>query len=77
MIIFNNCIFEIDSEYLWGILAIAILIFLIIGIVLQFHWKKYVTNLNSYRMIKTFFWFISFSIIILTTISLLVFELGI
>jgi hypothetical protein len=47
----------------------------------QYITKIYVNNYNvedgSKKIVKTFFWFISFSLIILATISLLVFELGV
>jgi len=77
VITFNKITFQIESLYLWGILALVIAIFSVVAVVLHFHWNNYNVEDGSKKIVKTFFWFISFSLIILATISLLVFELGV
>jgi hypothetical protein len=74
---FNKITFQIDSLYLWGILALVIVVFAVVASILHFHWNNYNVEDGSKKIVKTFFWFISFSLIILATICLLVFELGV
>jgi len=74
---FNNLVFQIDTNYFWGILSIALIIFGIIATILHFHWNNYSTDKSSTFLVKSVFWSVSFSLIICATVSLLVFELGI
>lgn len=74
---FNKFIFQVDTNYFWGILSISLIIFGIIAIILHFHWNNYSTDRNSTFLVKSVFWSVSFSLIICATVSLLVFELGI
>lgn len=74
---FNDFIFQIDTNYFWGVLSIALIIFGIIATILNFHWNNYSTDNNSNFLVKSVFWSVSFSLIICATVSLLVFELGI
>jgi len=77
MITFNNFTFQIDTGYLWGLLALVLIVFAVISAVLLFHWNNYNTENSSKFLIKSVFWSTSFVLIISATVSLLVFELGI
>lgn len=77
MISFNKLTFQIDSAYLWAILALTIVIFSVVAIVLHFHWNNYSIDDRSKKTVKSFFWIVSLPLIILATLSLLVFEIGI
>lgn len=77
VITFNNFTFQIDTGYLWGLLAIFLIIFFVIGIILRFHWNNYSTDEYSKFLVKSVFWCTSFVLVISATISLLVFELGV
>ena len=77
MITFGKTIFNLDSAYLWGILAAALIIFAIVSVILRFHWRFYGVEDNRKVFAKTMYWSVSFSLIVVATISLLVFEMGI
>jgi len=76
VITFNNFTFQIDSSYLWGVLALFLVFFAIMSAILRFHWNNYSTENSSRVLIKSLFWSVSFSLLILATISLLVFEMA-
>lgn len=77
MITFNKITFQIDSVYLWAVLAFAIVIFSVVAIILNFHWNNYSPEDSSKKVAKTFFWTVSFSLIFLATVCLLIFETGV
>lgn len=77
MITFNKITFQIDSVYLWALLAFVIVIFSVMAIVLHFHWNNYSLEDSSKKVAKSFFWTVSFSLIFLATVCLLVFETGV
>lgn len=75
MIVFKSFIFHVDSGYLWGILALFLIVFSVLSTVLRFHWNNYSPVNNSKIFVKSLFWSVSFSLIILAALSLLTFEL--
>jgi len=77
VITFNNFSFQIDSSYLWGILALFLVVFAIMSAVLRFHWNNYSAENSSRVFIKSLFWSVSLALLISATISLLVFEVEI
>ena len=75
MIVFKSFIFQIDSGYLWGVLALFLIVFTVFSSILRFHWNKYSPANNSKIFVKSLFWSVSFFLIILAALSLLTFEL--
>jgi len=77
VITFNNFNFQIDSSYLWGILALFLVGFAVMSAILRFHWNNYSPENSSKVFVKSLFWSVSFALIILAALSLLTFELGV
>ena len=61
-------------EFLWFMLAIALLFFISMSFVFHYHWKKYGVEDNPKVFAKSLYWIASFILIIVMVVSLMTFE---
>jgi len=70
----KDIVIKIPSELLWGVLSVLLLAFIVITIVLHYHWRYYGIAENPKIFAKTLFWIVSIALILVMTISILIFE---
>jgi hypothetical protein len=71
---FSELNLSISPDFMWGILAIGLLLFLIISFVLSYHWRYYGVKDNPKVFAKTIYWMVAFILIGIMTIALLSYE---
>jgi hypothetical protein len=65
---------DISPDFLWGVLALAIFVFLIIAFILQYHWKHYGVDSDGRVFTRSLFWIVSIGLIITATLAIVAFE---
>lgn len=65
---------SIQPDFLWGFLAFVLFIFLIIALILQYHWKHYGIEGSGKIFAKSIFWIVSIFLILIATFALVAFE---
>lgn len=66
--------FQVAPDILWGILALVLAGFLIVSAALNYHWKYYGIENNPKIFAKSFFWVVSFGLILIMTTALVAYE---
>lgn len=74
---FSNLNIAMPPEVLWGLLALGLFIFLVISLVLNYHWRYYGIKDNPKVFARTIYWMVSFILIGIMTISVLSYEASI
>ncbi len=69
-----EAIASISPDYLWGIFALILFVFLIISFVFEYHWNHYGVNKNIKRVAQSFFWIVSIILILVMTFALFTFD---
>lgn len=65
---------NIPSEILWFMMSIAILFFILMSFVLNYHWKKYIIQDDPKIFAKGLYWIVSFILIIVMAVAVVAFE---
>ncbi len=66
-------IINISPDYLWGILALGLFAFLIVAMILQYHWKQYSVS-GGKIFAKSIFWIVSVFLVLIATFAIVAFE---
>jgi divalent metal cation (Fe/Co/Zn/Cd) transporter len=65
---------NIPVEFLWFVLALALIFFIIMSFIFRYHWKEYGVYDNPKVFAKTLYWIVCFMLIVLMAVALIVFE---
>lgn len=67
-------IVSISPDFLWGILALVLALFLIVAFILQYHWKNYGVDADGKLFTRSLFWIVSVGLVLTATLALVAFE---
>lgn len=67
-------ILSVSPDFLWGVLALVLAVFLIISFILQYHWKHYGIDTDGKLFTRSLFWIVSTGLILTATFALVAFE---
>jgi hypothetical protein len=71
---FSNLNLSVSPDFMWGLLALGLFLFLGISFILNYHWRYYGVKDNPKVFAKTIYWMVAFILIGIMTIALLSYE---
>ena len=71
---FSEISITIPPDFLWGILAVFLVAFIVISLVLNYHWQYYGIKDNPKIFTKTIHWLVSIILILIMVAAIFAYE---